>query len=186
MYYYYNVGCRPTMFWHHDMAKTMILHDDNGMEVSHHNLSTDTNGNEYFEVDGQRINFMDFLCPTPQMFVDNIAKYRDKDLCQILMKYGIDSIRVMLRKKKLDLVNFDGIILGFDTWSHRDKVEDLDWVEYKFVNEDFSDPRENYKLKMIPVDEKLRMVYGSERTYSCDLIDLMKYRQDLYQIRANI
>jgi hypothetical protein len=168
------------------MAKRMILQDDCGMDVSEHELLIDANGNEYFEVDGNKIMFMDFICPTPKMFVDNIEKYRDRDLCQILMKYGMDSIRVMLRKKKLDLVNFGGTIFGFDTSSHRDKVEDLDWVEYKFVNEDFSDPRDNYKLKLVPVDDKMRMFYGSERTYSCDLISLMQRRTDLYQVKANV
>lgn len=186
MYYYYNVNCKPTMFWHNDTCDFMILHDDDGREISQHNVVADANGNEYFEVDGQKINFMDFLCPAPQMFVDNLAKYRDRDLCQVLMKHGMDSIRVMLRKKKLDLVNFDGHIFGFDTSSPRDKVEDLDWVEYKFVNEDFSDPRDNYKLKLVPVDDKMRMFYGSERTYSCDLISLMQHRPDLYQVKANV
>ena len=185
MYYYYNIDCHPTMFWHHDMAKRMILHDDNGMEVSDHELLTDANGNEYFEVDGSKIMFMDYICPTPQMFVNNISKYRDRDLCQILMKHGMDSIRVMLRKKKLNLVNFGGAIFGFDSSSPRDNIEDWDWVEYKFVNEDFSDPKDNYKLKLIPVDEKLRMHYGSERTYVCDLVALMQKRTDLYQVQAN-
>lgn len=185
MLYYYYVDCHPTMFWHNDTCKLMIRQDDNGMDVSEHNILRDADDNEYFEVDGKRINFMDFVCPSPEYLVEHFEKYRDKDLCQVLIKHGMDSIRIFLRKKKLNLVNFDGTIFGFDSWSSRDKVEDLDWVEYMFVNEDFSDPRDNYKLKMIPVDEKLRMIYGSERTYVCDLAALIKKRSDLYYLKAN-
>jgi hypothetical protein len=128
---------------------------------------------------------MDFICPSPDYLVENFEKYRDKDLCQVLIKHGMDSVRIFLRKKKLDLVNFGGAIFGFDTSSPRDNIEDYDWVEYKFVNEDFSDPKDNYKLKMIPVDEKLLHVYGSERTYVCDLVSLIKRRTDLYYLKAN-
>jgi hypothetical protein len=162
----------------------MILQDDDGMDVSEHQLISSPDG-DYFEVDGQKIMFMDFICPSTEYLVKNFEKYHDKDLCQVLIKHGMDSVRIMLRKKKLDLVNFGGHIFGFDTSSPRDKVEDYDWVEYKFVNEDFSNPRDNYKLKMVPVDDDLRLVYGSERTYVCDLVSLIKHRKDLYQIKAN-
>jgi hypothetical protein len=163
----------------------MIQQDERGRDVSQHAIITDTDG-DYFMFDGQKIMFMDFICPTPEDLVNNFDEYRDKDLCQVLMKHGMDSVRISLRKKKLDLVNFGGVVLGFDTSSPRDNIEDYDWVEYKFVNEDFSDPKDNYKLKMIPVDDRLRAIYGSERTYVCDLVGLIAKRTDLYKIAANV
>jgi hypothetical protein len=184
MLYHYYINEHPTRFWHNDTCKIMILQDDNGMDVGEHQIIKTEEG-EYFEVDGKKINFMDFICPSPAYLVEHFEKYRDKDLCQVLIKHGMDSVRIMLRKKKLDLVNFGGHIFGFDTSSPRDNIEDYDWVEYKFVNEDFSDPKDNYKLKMVPADEKLRQFYGSERTYVCDLVGLIKHRPDLYQIKAN-
>ena len=143
-------------------------------------------GERYFELNGEKIMFNDYLCYTPKELVDNLEKCRDYNLCQTLMKYGLDSVRVMVRKKKLERINFgQGLVLSFDVSSSYDRIEDYDWVEYGFVNKDFSDPEDCYKLKMLPVDEKLREVYGAERTYVSDLVSLMQKCTDMYQVKAN-
>ena len=60
MLYHYYIDSHPTRFWHNDTCKIMILQDDNGMDVSEHQIVETAEG-EYFEVDGKKINFMDFI-----------------------------------------------------------------------------------------------------------------------------
>ena len=146
----------------------------------------DENGKRYFEVNGEKVMFNDYICYTPQELIANFKNCRDYNLCQTLMKYGMDSIRVMIRKKELERIDFCGVVVSFEVSSPRDSIEDFDWVEYKFVNEDFSNPQDCYKLKMIPVDEKLREIYGAERTYVSDLVSLMQNCTELYQVKANM
>jgi hypothetical protein len=184
MYYKYNINGMPTQCFYGQFSEVMTVYSEVG-ESGEYPVLADENGNKYFEIGGKRIMFNDHICYTPSELIANLDKCRDYNLCQTLMKYGMDSLTIMLRKKKLTRYDFGGLVLSFDVSSSRDKLEDYDWVEYRFVNEDFSDPKDCYKLKMVPRDEKLREIYGSERTYVSDLISLIQIRTDLYQLMVN-
>lgn len=131
----------------------------------------DENGSIYFTYDNIRYDFLDFVCPTPKEFCDNITEFKGKNydestLSAVLIKYGLDSIQVI---KKIEH--------GYDS--------DLIEIPYKFVNEDFSDPMENYKLKLVPANKHDYGVYPSIRTYTSDLVNLFRNCDYEYKLTPN-
>lgn len=151
----------------------------------------DDNGVWFFTFNRERFNFLDFIVPTPKEFCENITKkssnYRDSTLSGILVKYGLDSIRVMHRVKKCDVVNFCGMVLKFEISSSFDKEEDFDWIEYKFVKFGESDnPLDNYKLRLVPVNPDEAKIYPTVHTYTSDLVSMFRTCTDKFRLKANV
>ena len=186
MYYHYTIGGKHTQCFFNDYVAgdmtvfgTMITYDDNG-ESGEYKVLKDNNGNRYFVVDGEQIMFDDYHCYTPSELIANIKNIRDYNLCQTLMKYGIDSVRLMRN------------VLDFDHRASMKKhdakyqLENGQWIEYKFVEGEYlSEPKDNYKLKLTPANEVDREDYPDWRTYVCDMVSLFAHRPDLYQLKVN-
>lgn len=149
----------------------------------------DDEGNLYFNYENQKILFNDFICYTPEEFVEEINKSKsnicDDDLCATLLKYGIDSLHLILRQKPLDFIYLGDIKVGFKVSSSLDKKEEYPLVEYKFVPEYLRMPIDNYKLKCEAADGKLKDIFPKEDYYVCDLVSLLTRCKDDFKIIVN-
>ena len=117
----------------------------------------------------------DFKAYSPSELVKKSQedKIKGEDICHTLMKYGMNSIILKLRTKKLERVNFGGFSLGFITRGSCDKPEDFDWVKYSFVEDYLHMPKDCYKFKLVPTTEEDKEIYGVERYYVDDLASLI-------------
>ena len=187
MYFKYKVGSDTKDFFFSDFRQEMSFYRDGVGWEENMPIQTDENGEKFFVFEGNKIMFNDFVCPTPQEFVNNIGNYHSEDLCQILMRYGMESIIIAERVKKMDVFNFgNGVIIGFESHSSADKDEDFNWVDYKFVPEYLCMPEDNYKLRMYPKDDALKGVYPSRHYYVSDLVSLVAARPDMFQVKTNV
>lgn len=151
----------------------------NGKHVERNrSVRIDENGKRFFTWNKERINFDDFLAFSPSELVEKInrGEASGDDLCHTLEKYGLDSLRISIRTKKLERINFGLFSMGFSVRSNLDKPEDFDWVDYEFVPEYLRMPKDNYKLKLMPLLEEHRGVYPSEDFYVGDLVGLLSPR----------
>ena len=188
MYYNFNIGGKKTQCFYNDLefpvdgklvCGTMTTYDKNG-ESGNYYVVKDDEGRKHFVVNGEKIMFDDHICYTPAELVANLETIRDYNLCQTLMKYGMDSIRVMR-----NVLDFDhrAAMVRHDAEEQRKNGK---WIEYKFVGEYLCEPKDNYKLKLTPVNEDDREMHSDWRTYVRDMVSLFKVRKDLYQVKANI
>lgn len=161
-----------------------VYGDDHMTEIGNYEMQQDVNGKRYFEVDGQRIMFAeDLVCDTPQEFIDNIKNRHGDHLCCVLLKHGIDCLTVKCRVKKMDRINVGGFSIGIVSTTSNERIEDWDWVDYKFIDTEFNrKPEDCYKLDLIPKNEEDKHAYPNEGTYVSDLVSLIAWRTDLYQI----
>ena len=187
MYYFYNINGKKTQCFFNDFASgdmtmygTMTTYDENG-ESGEYKVIKDQKGRLYFVVNGEQIMFDDHHCFTPNELVENLGEIRDYNLCQTLMKYGMDSVRVM--RNVLDFDHRDAM----KRHDVKEQLENGKWIEYKFVSDEYlSEPKDNYKLKLVPAKEEDRETYPEWRTYVCDMVSLFANRADLYQLKANV
>ncbi len=191
MYFKYNVGNEVKDFFYHKLGTTMSYYrgegfDEPWLEIP---MQTDENGNQIFIYGDTIIMFDDYLCYTPQELVEKIQNgesVRSEEFCQVLMRYGLDSISILEKVKKMDVFNFGGFCVGFESHSSADKDEDFDWVEYEFVSEYLCEPKDNYKFYLLPKDDTMKSIYPSRRYYTCDFVSLIAARPDMFQVRANV
>lgn len=151
----------------------------------------DSDGNWFFTYNGEKFNFLDYVTPTPKEFCENItkksSKYTSHTLSSILFKYGLDSIHVMHHVKKCNVIDFCGMVVKFESNSPFDKEEDFDWIEYKFIQTGYSDdPLDNYKLRLVPMNQEEAKIYPTIHTYTDDLIGLFSHCPDKYILKATV
>lgn len=146
----------------------------------------DETGRKFFTWDREKIYMDNFLAYSPEELVNAFNKGEESvygdDLCHTLEKHGMDSLHLLIKAKKLDIISVGGITIKVQTCSSVDKEEDYDWVEYEFVEEYLRMPQDGYKLKVVPFGEKEREAYPKEDFYVCDLVGLISCRQDLYRL----
>lgn len=149
----------------------------------------DANGDLFFMYRKEKVLFKDFLAYTPEELVKRI-KLGDKtvsseELCCTLMRYGIDSIRVLQRKKPMDVFNIGGVRVSLDVTSNLDDKSTWNMIEYKFSEYDIFKLSDNYKIGLVPASEKDKEIYSSRDYYISDLIGLLCNRKDDYEVKVN-
>lgn len=169
----------------------MTMYDEEGREDGHFEVVKQDKQPHHFVVNGETIMCReDMVCMTPAELVQAIKEKNrvfDSDLCNTLIKHGIDSLTLKIRSKPLEKYNFGGgLIMSFRTESARDKVEDMVWVDYKFTDTEFNrNPWDCYKLVLVARDDELRDWYPREDYYVCDLVSLISARPDLFELVVN-
>ena len=185
----YNIGGKIRDCFYSQYSDMSVYGDDSMTEIGNYVLQKDENGKRYFEVDGQKIMFEeDLVCDTPQEYIDNIKNRFGDYLCAVLVKHGIDCLTVKCKVKPIDIkrIDFGDVILSVDVTPSNERVEDYDWVEYKFINNEFNrNPEDGFKLLMTPKDESLIHVYPNKDLYVNDLVTLIRTRPDLYQLSVS-
>ncbi len=163
---------------------------NNGEYVEHTRLiRSDRNGRKFFIWDRETFYMDDFIAYSPleliKEFDSNSKNIHDEDLCATLLKYGIDSLTLKIKSKKLEIIPLPYAgYMSFEVHSNHEKPEDYEWIEYKFVEEYLRMPRNCYKLKLVPADEKNFTIYPKKDFYVGDLVSLIKIRKDLYKLCA--
>lgn len=185
MYYFFNINGAKTQCFYNDMPAydkshcgTMTVYDNDG-EVTTIPVLANNDGRRYFVFNDELIMFDNHYCYTPEELIKNINRVRDYQLCQTLLKYGMDSIRVMR-----NILDFDHRHLG-KKFNVEEQLKNGIWIEYRFQSEYLHDPKDNYKLLLVPANKKDVENYASWRTYVCDMVSLFANRPDLYQLKAN-
>ena len=169
----------------------MTMYDSEGREDGHFEVVKQDKRPHHFVVNGVTIMCReDMVCMTPAELVQAIKEKNhvfDSDLCNTLIKHGIDSLTLKIRSKPLEKYNFGGgLIMSFRTESARDKVEDMVWVDYKFTDTEFNrNPWDCYKLILVARDDEIRDWYPREDYYVCDLVSLISARPDLFELVVN-
>ena len=142
----------------------------------HRSVRMDENGKAFFTWNRKKIYTDDFLAFSPEELVKKIDekdnRVFDDTLCHTLLKYGIDSLHVIINTSPLMRINFGGISVGFECSSNND--EDTIPVEYKFQEEYLRSPKDCYKLKLIPANDDEYDIYPKKDYYVHDLIGLLK------------
>lgn len=168
------------------VAGTFSIHiNDNGkFKEYNRTVRIDADGNKFFTWNREKIMFDDFLCDSPEVFIKKVEDNNDRlygdSLCRTLLKYGMDSLHVMIRKNPMDLYKVGDVVIGFDR--ELKSADDGSWVEYRFVPEYLHRPENNYKLQLIPADESVAMIYSRWDTYVDDMVSLFKHCKDLYRV----
>lgn len=149
-------------------------------------VRVDTDGKLFFTWNKEKIMLDDFICHTPEEFVkaieecdDNSRVYGD-ELCRTLLKYGMGSLHVMIKRGPLDYMEVGDMKFGFERKNIRE--EEKEWIEYTFTPEYLHKPINNYKLKMVPFKAEDAEYYGYWDTYVDDMVSLFKHRKDIYKV----
>lgn len=134
----------------------------------------DEEGNKFFTWNHEKLMFDDFICCTPQEFVDGLKSKDNRmfgdDLSKLLLKYGMGAINVYVNKKA-----------DYFTFSKGKKQVEPNWVQYKFVETFLHTPMDNYKLRLEPVSDEDKESYCGIDTYTHDLVGLFQCTE-LYKI----
>ena len=125
-------------------------------------IRRDESGKLFFTWNRERVYTDDFMALMPSELVEKI-KAKDRNvfgdtLCQTLLKYGIDSLHVV--------INTDTVP-----------------VEYKFQEEYLRRPKDYYRLKLVPANEEEYDIYPKKDYYVYDLVGLLK--DDVLKLMAN-
>ncbi|WP_097005279.1 hypothetical protein [Lacrimispora amygdalina] len=140
---------------------------------------------KFFTWNREKIFMDDFLAFTPQELVEKFKNkdehINSEDLCHTLEKYGIDSLRMLI---KVERNSFGSFSLRFKTTSNMETDEDYTWVEYKFVEDYLRMPQDGYKLKLIPSKDKEYELYSNEDFYVGDLCRLISCCRESYHLIA--
>lgn len=159
----YLIGNNVTDCFCNQYDGVTIYHYD-GRRPDHYDVKEDEKKCKYFEVNGEKILLTDLICDTPQEFVNNVKDRRANDLCNVLFKYGIDSITVLQKMKRSERSDFD--VLSLSTISS----DDCSWVEYQFVDEYLRSPEDHFRLMLVPKNDELRGVYPNWDPYVEDIL----------------
>ena len=108
MNFSYEIGGKKRQCYYGRYTQKMTMYDENG-ECVRSPIIVGENGKRYFIVDGEKVMFDNFICPTPNELIDILASY-DKptyndlsnSISQVLMKHGVDSLSIMIRDPKDD------------------------------------------------------------------------------------
>lgn len=150
--------------------------------------------NPYFIFNNEKIFFKDFICRNPKEFVSCIEMIREgkednnisgDELCQILIKYGMDSLKISMLQKEMDIIKTPYFNIGFSSRSKNDIPEDFKWIDYGFESDWLTDPRKAYKLLLAPIDKEDRFKYPKESFYVLDIIRTLTNKRSNCILKIN-
>lgn len=143
-------------------------------------------GRHFFTWDKGKVYMDSFEAFTPEELVKAFSSGDEHvfgdDICHTLEKYGMDSLHMLIKVKKLDIISLGFFTIKVETSSSFDKEEDFAWIEYNFVDDYLRRPQDGYKLKVVPANKEEREIYLWEDFYVSDLAGLIGNRQDLYRL----
>lgn len=148
----------------------------------------DESGKKYFTYNNERVYMDDFLAYTPAELIKLMEgeEYISSDeMIYTLMKYGINSLHVMQRKKPMTGFRVGGAFFGFESEQLGEDKSTWDSVEYKFSETDMFKLSDNYKIKLTPADESNLGVYASRDYYVHDIFELLKHNTEDYTLFEN-
>lgn len=158
---------------------------ENGKEYTR-TVRGDQGKRTFFTWDKEKVYMDSFEAYSPEELVSAFSSGDEhisgNDLCHTLEKYGIDSLHMLIKTKKLDILCFGDVIIKVETSSPFDKEENFSWIEYEFSEEYLRRPQDGYKLKLIPAHDGEKEIYPKEDFYVTDLAGLICCRQDLYRL----
>lgn len=167
---------------------SMSWNSANENDTGYSEVLKDASGKKYFTYNNERIYMNDFMAHTPEELLElmNGEEYISSDeLIYTLMKYGINCLHVMQRKKPMGGFVVGGVIFGFESEQLGEDRSKWDNVEYKFIETDMFKLSDNYKIKLTPADESNIGVYASREYYVHDIFELLKHNTDEYVIFEN-
>lgn len=149
----------------------------------------DSDDKLYFIYHDKKIFVDDFLAYEPaeliKLMQNKSVNIYHEELLYTLMKYGIDSIHVMQKKKSMTGFCVGGTFYGFEVEHIGEDRSDWDDVEYKFAETDMFKLSDNYKIKLTPADDKNIGVYASRDYYVSDLFSLMRLKDTEFRLFEN-
>lgn len=158
-----------TMSWHQKV--------EHWNAEKHSTVLKDDSGKMYFMYNDEKIFVCDFLAYEPaeliKLMQDKSTNIFHEELLYTLMKYGINSIHVMQKKKPMTGFVVGGAFFGFEDIGIGEDKSNWDDVEYKFAETDMFKLSDNYKIKLTPADENNLDVYASRDYYVRDLFSLL-------------
>ena len=127
-----------------------------------------------------------FLALTPEQYIEKV--YSDEwlssnELTWTLLKYGLDCIRVIQPKEKMTGFSVGGMFFGFESHKLGEDKSKWDKVEYKFVECDLHKLSNNYKVKLVPLNDEHRGVYASRDYYISDLSSLFRSCREDFELK---
>lgn len=151
----------------------------------------DENGKRFFTWDKEKIYLDDFIAYSPKELV---KRFYDKDntlyggdICRTLQKYGMDSLRLYINVKPLEIIDFPGIgRFTFEVTSSFENKDKYVWIEYRFFPEYLRMPEDNYMLKLIPAKDKDLSIYPKKDYYVDDLAGLIFSCTDTFKLVENL
>lgn len=150
---------------------------EHGDTEKHSTVLKDDSGKMYFMYNDDKIFVDDFLAYEPaeliKLMQDKSTNIFHEELLYTLMKYGINSIHVMQKKKPMTGFVVGGAFFGFEDMGIGEDKSNWDDVEYKFAETDMFKLSDNYKIKLTPADENNLGVYASRDYYVRDLFSLL-------------
>lgn len=187
MYFKYNVKGKEVDFFYNkltpfdaDYVGTMSWNasrESNQYKEKITKIYKDEDNKMYFMYEGTKVMFDDYIAYTP---AELLIKMQDKEDCvnsdrfvHTLLKHGIDSIHVMVRKKPMTSFSFGGISIGFDSYSFNEDKSTWDEIEYKITETEIHKLSDNYKVRLVPAHPEHVGVYSSEDYYIYDLFSLL-------------
>lgn len=165
--------------------------DKKGNKEYIRSVRKDENGKNFFTWDKEKIYLNDFIAYSPEELVKRFCDKDDSlysgDICRTLQKYGMDSLRLYIKVKPLEIFEFPGIgKLAFEVTSSFENKDKYVWVEYRFQPEYLRMPEDDYKLKLVPAKDNELSVYPKKDYYTDDLAGLIFSCTDEFRLVANI
>ena len=149
------------------------------------NVQKDKSGRLYFFYNREKFFMDEVKACSPEELID-LPNMGPDDLCHTLIKYGLDSLHVLMKVKKLDIIDMGKLgRIAFETSSPFDKEEDRVWIEYEFIDEYLRNPKDGYKLKLKPGKMEDRELYSTKDYYVEDLVSLLRECKDKFKLVAN-
>lgn len=149
----------------------------------------DSDDKMYFIYHDKKIFVDDFLAYEPaeliKLMYDKSVNIYHEELLYTLMKYGINSIHVMQKKKPMTGFSVGGTFFGFEDMHIGEDKSNWDDVEYKFAETDMFKLSDNYKIKLTPADDNNIGVYASRDYYVSDLFSLMLSKDTEFRVFEN-
>lgn len=161
--------------------------DDGTYKERVRTVRVDDSGREFFTWDKEKIYMDSFLACTPEELVklyetENDMNIISDDLTATLIKYGVDSLRLMINVVPLTRVDFGGASIAFECRSSLDKDREIP-VEYKFIEKDYK-LRDNYKYMLVPANDDEYDLYPKKRYYTSDLLGLLSGCRDTHKLKV--
>lgn len=148
----------------------------------------DSEGREFFNYKGEKVYMDEFEALTPEELINKIYSeewLNTDNLTWTLMKYGIDSIRVIQPKKPMTGFIVGDAFFGFETSRYGEDKSNWEKIEYKFEETSIHKLKSNYKIKLTPANKEHIGVYASRDYYISDLLGLFRKCTDDYQLKLN-
>lgn len=163
--------------------------DKHGYSTKYSNVVTDENGDAYFIFDKEKIFMKDYLALEPAKLVELLSdrnnELASEELIYTLMRYGIDSLHIMIRKEPSIVFEIGNQAIMVSAETPFTNKNSIDFVEYKFEEAGVFKLQNNYKIRVVPANADNVGTYAPENLYVKDLFQLISCDMDDYILKEN-